>query len=133
TRTQAHIWAKSYNRKLDNVFGVEGEVAKEIASVLKTKLLPREKARIARMPTRDPQAYNLFLKANYFANRFFNRGNTKDPAKAVLQASALYHQAAARDPHFALAWARLSILESHAWWFGVNLAASSRMAKARKA
>ncbi|HEX5313333.1 MAG TPA: tetratricopeptide repeat protein, partial [Gammaproteobacteria bacterium] len=105
-----------------NVFAVENEVAETIATALQVKLLPQESARFAQVATGDPQAYDLFLKGNYYANRAFAHGDTKTPQATVSRAAALYREAVARDPRFALAWARLSLLESRAWWYGADTA-----------
>ncbi|MGH8271337.1 MAG: winged helix-turn-helix domain-containing tetratricopeptide repeat protein, partial [Gammaproteobacteria bacterium] len=119
-RTDAHIWAATYTRTLDDVFGVEGDVATKVAAALMAKLQPAQAARLARSTTRDPQAYVFFLKANYQADQALNRANAKDTDATMKQAIALYRQAIARDPDFALAWAHLSLLESYAYWFGID-------------
>ncbi|MGH8428078.1 MAG: hypothetical protein ACRES7_08875 [Gammaproteobacteria bacterium] len=118
TRTYAFIWAQSYNRKLTNIFNVEGEVAQKIAHALQVRLEPAESARLARAPTQNPQAYLLYLKANYLDYKIFDSNSVEDPAASVAQAVSFYRQAITRDPDFSLAWARLSILEVNAWWFG---------------
>ncbi len=110
--TNEHIWAHVYTRSLNDVFAVESDVATQVATSLKAKLLPGEATRLASKPTHDPQAYLLLLKANYYANQiFWGSGTTKDSVATLAQAVALYHQAIVRDSHFALAWARLSLLE----------------------
>ncbi len=114
-----HIWAQTYTRTLGNVFDVEGDVAREVASALKTKLLPAEAARVARAPTQDPQAYDAFLRAEYLA-RQVERGTTKDPKAIAPQAVRLYRKAIEQDPHFSLADAKLSLLESHMYWYGLD-------------
>ncbi len=115
-----HIWAQAYTRKLDNVFAVESDVAEQVAAALKAKLLPAEKVRVATPPTHDPKAYDLFLRANYLAMQVTDKYNAANPAAITIQAIALFHQAIARDPNFALAWARLSYLESRAYWRGIT-------------
>ena len=119
-RTYAHIWAHSYDRKLDDVFDVEGDVAQEIADALREKLLPREAARLARPPTADSQAYLSYLKANYLADQVFGAEDAKDPASAERQAVRLYRRAISLDPGFAMAYARLSLMESRAFWFATS-------------
>src|SRR4051795_5183587 len=53
--TDEHLWAESYNRKLDDIFGVEGEVATAIADQLNAKLTGNEKESIALKPTSNPE------------------------------------------------------------------------------
>src|SRR5262249_17095556 len=59
--TDEHIWAESYNRKLDDVFGVESEVAKAIADQLQAKLTGGEVQALAAKPTDNPEAYDAYL------------------------------------------------------------------------
>ncbi|HZE12175.1 MAG TPA: hypothetical protein VE086_00320, partial [Chthoniobacterales bacterium] len=60
--TDEHIWAESYNRKLDDVFAVEGEVASTIADQLNAKLTGAEKEVLAQKPTNNPAAYDAYLR-----------------------------------------------------------------------
>lgn len=131
-----HIWAHVYTRSLADVFAVENDVATRVATALRAKLLPMEAARLASAPTRNPQAYLSYLKAEYYANQVTTSKDAADPVAAATQAVKLYHQAIARDPDFALAWARLSYLESYAYWYEIiHTSASLKDAKlaARKA
>ncbi len=63
TRTDAHIWANRYDRDLADVFGIQTEVAENIAAQLKARLSDSEKAAIAERPTSDLVAYDLYLRA----------------------------------------------------------------------
>jgi TolB-like protein/DNA-binding winged helix-turn-helix (wHTH) protein/Flp pilus assembly protein TadD len=106
--TQAHVWAHSYNRKLTSVFGVEGEVAQEIAAALDAKLLPAESRQLARPPTRNAVAYDWFLRGEFYAHRASSSLLIADFDAAI----DAYSKAVTDDPHFALAYARLSLVES---------------------
>ena len=57
-----HVWAESYNRKLDDVFGVEGEVAGAIADQLNAKLAGTEQKAVADKPTQNAAAYDAYLR-----------------------------------------------------------------------
>jgi TolB-like protein/lipoprotein NlpI len=103
-----HLWAESYTRTLDNVFGVEGEVAGQIAKALKAKLSPAETQRLATGLSNDPAANDLFLRAEYL----FNQGIMNFDRALMKQAVLLYRQAIAKAPDFALARARLAFDES---------------------
>src|SRR6202166_4605134 len=61
--TDEHLWAESYNRKLDDVFGVEGEVANAIADQLNAKLSGAEQKAAAEKPTQNAAAYDTYLRA----------------------------------------------------------------------
>jgi tetratricopeptide (TPR) repeat protein len=60
-----HLWAEAYPRTLDNLFGVEGEVAQKVADALKARLTSAETASVASVPTQNAAAYEWFLKAEY--------------------------------------------------------------------
>src|SRR5204862_7316034 len=99
--TDEHLWAESYNRTLDDIFAVEGEVAGAIAEALNAKLTGAEKAVLARQPTNSPGAYDAYLRgaAQYF------RSNSQDEQEAAVRA---FEEATRLDPQFAEAWAALS-------------------------
>jgi TolB-like protein len=101
--TDTHLWAKSYDRDLKDVFAVESEISQEIADALQAKLSPNEANALAAVPTQDPEAYDSFLKGEY-AER--EAESTRRP-EAYEQAADWYRKAIERDPNFALAIARL--------------------------
>jgi len=113
------LWAHSYPRTLSNVFAVQGDVAEQVAAALQARLVPADEDRIAHPPTRNAEAYDLFLRAEYFALQV-EAGSAGDRRAATAQARSLYAQAIAHDHAFALAYARLSYLESHAYWLPLD-------------
>ena len=103
-RADSHLWAKTYDRDMKDVFAIQSEVAQEIADSLQAKLSPAEANALATAPTRDTGAYDLFLKAE-----FHQRAATVSlRPESFNEAIAWYQQAIARDPNFALAMARLA-------------------------
>ena len=109
--TDAHLWAQSYDRRLNDIFSVEGEVAKSIADSLRTTLSPQEKARVEAKPTDNPDAYVVYLRARDYQTRPDNL--LQDFRSAI----NLYEQAIGLDPKFALAHARLSASTSNLYHF----------------
>jgi TolB-like protein/DNA-binding winged helix-turn-helix (wHTH) protein/Flp pilus assembly protein TadD len=127
-RTDAHLWAQAYTRPFANIFEIESDVATRVAEALQATLQPAEASRLASAPTADAQAYDLFLQAEYPAMQVEQgRSNAKETFE---RAAALYRQAIARDPGFALAKARLAFLEIYAAWFG--LAPADRVDEAER-
>jgi TolB-like protein/class 3 adenylate cyclase/Tfp pilus assembly protein PilF len=112
-RADTHLWAKTYDRDLKDVFAVESEVSQEIADALQAKLSPAEATTLATAPTKDPVAYDLFLKAEFEERE----AESSLKSEAFDQAAALYGQAIARDPKFALAMARLVESRMFRRWF----------------
>ena len=64
-RADSHLWAKTYDRDMKDVFAIQSEVAQEIADSLQAKLSPAEANAVATAPTKDTQAYDLFLKGEF--------------------------------------------------------------------
>jgi len=103
--TDAHLWAESYDRELQNIFGVEGEVAGKIAEALDAKLSGAEEKALAVRPTSNVAAYDAYLHGRSIeAARFDLPGEQ--------QVASDYARAVQLDPAFALAWARLAEVRS---------------------
>src|SRR5207245_3745635 len=121
-RVDTHLWAKSYDRDLKDVFAVESEVAQEIADTLRAKLSPGEANSLAAAPTRDSEAYDLFLKGEYEERQAEStyKGEIYD------RAATFYRQALARDSNFALAYARLAYSRLNRHWF-INRLTSAQL------
>jgi TolB-like protein/class 3 adenylate cyclase/Tfp pilus assembly protein PilF len=98
--TDAHLWADTYDRKLTDIFAVESDIAKTVAETLQARLSGSEKSSIAKAPTVNPEAYELYLKG-----RFFSEKRTgADLRKSI----GYYDQAIAKDPNYALAYVGLA-------------------------
>ncbi|HJW39578.1 MAG TPA: protein kinase [Candidatus Udaeobacter sp.] len=118
TRTNAHLWASSYDRKLDDVFAVETEVANTIAEQLDAKLVQRISTK---PPTTNTAAYNAYLRG-------VGIEHSQAGGNVYEDAAASYAEAVRLDPNFALAWARLSIARSFLYYHDVNPSANSAAA-----
>jgi len=105
-RTNSHLWADTYDRKLTDIFGVESEIAKRIAESLQAKLSSHEEELIADKPTDNLDAYDAYLRGLAYTLRAFpTRPN-------ALGAQKYFKEAVRLDPKFALAWALLSVVDS---------------------
>jgi TolB-like protein/Flp pilus assembly protein TadD len=97
-----HIWAQRYDRRLADSLGLEGELATEIADALRAQLTPDEKVRVAKKPTQNADAYDLYLRALPYEQ------GPDTLLQDYRRAVELYSQAIGLDPDFALAHARLA-------------------------
>jgi TolB-like protein/Tfp pilus assembly protein PilF len=115
-----HLWSKTYDRTLDDIFAVQDEIAGSVVESLKLKILgERPRARIA-----DPEAYALFLQGRYFNDR-----RDQEHWDKSIEA---YRKALEIDPEYAEAWAGLSItLAQQASWGIIDL--DDGMMRAREA
>lgn len=96
TRTDTHLWSKTYDRALDDLFAVQDDIAATVTEQLKLTLL----GDVPITRKADPEAYALFLRARALRDR--------DSPEDVAAAVDLLRQALAIDPAFARAWVSLA-------------------------
>jgi serine/threonine-protein kinase len=103
------IWSESYDRRLEDVFAVQEEIAQAVVRSLEVKLVATP-GPLVRPATKDLMAYDLFLKG-----RYVRRGMAPDQMRLAIE---YFEQAVARDPSYARAYAWLS--DTH--WLQIVLA-----------
>jgi adenylate cyclase len=104
-RTDAHLWAQTYDRDLADVFGIQSEIAKAIADQLQAKLSPNEKKAIEQPPTTDLAAFDLYSRAKSLVlSAGFSATQEPDLRKAI----ELLDEAVKRDPSFFDAYCQLA-------------------------
>jgi adenylate cyclase len=91
--TDTHLWSETYDRKLDDIFAVQDEIAADVVKQLKITLL----GAAPKVRTTDPEAYALYLQAVQLGRQ--------QTAEAFQQSDALYRKVLAIDPRYAPAWA----------------------------
>jgi TolB-like protein/class 3 adenylate cyclase/Flp pilus assembly protein TadD len=99
--SDSHLWAETYDRKLDDIFGLESDVAKAIAESLQAKLTGGEQRALAVKPTNNSEAYDAYLRGLALEPL---ASSPSDSEKII----GFYERSVQLDPGFALAWARLS-------------------------
>jgi adenylate cyclase len=103
-RTQAHLWASTYDRELDDVFAVQSEMAKRVAEALEIRLHARDEARLDRRHSPNPESYLEYLQG---------RSAMHGVQEADLQrAKAHFERALALDERNAAAHAGLADVET---------------------
>jgi eukaryotic-like serine/threonine-protein kinase len=96
----SRLWGKSYQRPVQDVFAIQEEIAREISQNLRLKLTLREKKRLAKRPTANREAYQLYLKGRFFWN--------KRTEESIRKGIEYFRQAIEADPTYALAHAGLA-------------------------
>lgn len=99
--TGRQLWARRFDEAYTDIFAVQDSIADRVTAALSLQLTSNEQQRLARRPTSDTVAYDLFLKGRYHWNR---RSSPLDLRKAI----DYYNEAIARDPNFALAHSALA-------------------------
>ena len=96
TADNSQLWGEQYNRKLSDALAVQREIARQISEKLRAKLGSEQMARAAKHQTDNPEAYQLYLKGRYYAQKF----DLEDINKGL----DYFHQAIGLDPNYALAY-----------------------------
>jgi serine/threonine protein kinase/tetratricopeptide (TPR) repeat protein len=126
-RTDAHLWAQTYDRDLADVFAIQSEIAKTIADQLQAKLSPAEKKAIERPPTSDLAAFDVYTRGK---NLILRAGSIAADERAnTLQGIDLLNRAVARDPSFFDAYCQLAWAHDGMYILGYDHT-SSRLAMA---
>src|SRR6266513_1010241 len=128
-RTDAHLWAQTYDRDLADVFAIQSEIAKAIADQLQAKLSPNEKKAIERTPTADVTAFDLYTQAKTL---LLNTSFSAKGLSNMLQAVDLLNRAIARDPSFFQAYCVLASAHDSIYFLG-NEHTPARLAAAEAA
>jgi adenylate cyclase len=103
-----HLWSETYDRKLDDIFKVQDEIAGAVVNALKVSLLQGTPKRTA--TAKDTEVYTAYLQSRFF----YYRGGNGDHQRALDNA----HEALRLDPTFAPAWSHLSRLIVEEWMDG---------------
>jgi TolB-like protein/class 3 adenylate cyclase/Tfp pilus assembly protein PilF len=128
-RTDAHLWAQTYDRDLADVFAIQSEIAKAIADQLQARLSPNEKAAIEKPPTADLAAFDLYTRAKTL---LLTTSFTPIGEQNLRQAVELLNQATTRDPAFFEAYYQLAFVHGRLYSLGFDHTAS-RLASAEAA
>ncbi len=119
--TGYHLWSERYDRELEDVFAVQDEIARSIAETLEPRLTGGRAAPLPERPTRNVEAYDLYLKGRRFQKQ-----------RRMRQAIELFEQAAALDPEYAAAYTGIADTYS-IWGFYGGISTWEAYARARAA
>jgi len=99
-RDNTELWGQHYTGKSAEIISLQQQIAGDIAEKLRSKLSTSEKQQVTKQGTKNPEAYELYLKGRYYWN---NR-----TAADISTAISYFSQAAAKDPGYALAYSGLA-------------------------
>ncbi len=114
-RTDAHLWAQTYDRDLADVFAIQSEIATAIADQLQAKLSPNEKKAIEQPPTTDLAAFDLYSRAK---SLLLTAGASATINPDLRKAIELLDEAVKRDPSFFDAYCQLAY--AHEYIYAVS-------------
>jgi TolB-like protein len=110
-RQNAQIWGSQFNRRFEDIFELQEELARRISESLRLRLTPEEKRLLNKRPTENREAYLLYLKAMYYANKW--------TAAGIQQGFSYSRRAIEADPLFAGAYAGLAYLYIQVSYFSI--------------
>src|SRR5881227_3235106 len=116
-RTDAHIWAETYDRTAADLFAIQSDLAQSIVTQLKAKLSPQQKAEIEERPTQDLVAFELYLQAKTIIDSYIN---ATDVRAALLQALKSLDEAIKRDPNFVSAYCYVALANDLLYFFDLD-------------
>jgi serine/threonine-protein kinase len=93
-----HLWSETYDRQLEDVFAIQDEISRAIVEALKLRLT-HDPGQLV-VPTRNIEAYNLYLKGRFFFNKFNEQG--------LHRGLEFFQHALLQDPGFARAYAGIA-------------------------
>jgi TolB-like protein/DNA-binding winged helix-turn-helix (wHTH) protein/Flp pilus assembly protein TadD len=99
-RDEEHVWSQSYERELTSFIAFQQELSSAIAEQIRLRLPAERVTGIGRRQTRNPEAYDAYLRGRHFQNL----RTPENTARAI----PLFERATALDPDYALAWSALS-------------------------
>ena len=109
-QTDTHLWAESYERKLQDILTLHSEVAQKVAREVQVKLTPQERQQLSGTRPLNAQAYEAYLKARYHWNKLTSDGMRK--------AIEYFQQAIAKDSGYAVAYTGLADCSARLGWWG---------------
>jgi serine/threonine protein kinase/tetratricopeptide (TPR) repeat protein len=119
-----HLWSAPYDRVIQDIFEIQSNIAQNVVEHLGLTLLQEGHPAFERRPTNNLEAYQAYLRAEYFA------GQPHFVAKYWEEAANNYRQAVELDSGFALAYAKLSIAHARLYYYRYDMSEERRnMAK----
>jgi eukaryotic-like serine/threonine-protein kinase len=122
--SDTHLWAKSYERDLNNILVLQREVARAIVEEIRVNLTAKQRARLAASRLVQPEAYEAYLKGRYYWN--------KRTGQDIKRAIEYFQQALAIDPDYAPTYAGLADAY-HVFWFYTGISPREKYPLAKAA
>jgi len=107
---ESHLWAKSYeqeNPEAKDYFRIQSQIAQAIATQLEAVITPQEKQLIEKPQTANLEAYDAYLKGEFYRKRWTHNG--------LETAMKYYNIALEKDPKYVLAYCGIAYV-----WFGLS-------------
>jgi len=126
-RSGKQVWGQQYARKVADMLQVQNDIAKEVSQKLRSQLSEADRQRLALGSTTNPEAYQLYLKGDYYTSKFTQDGYNKG--------IDYLNQAIALDPNYSQAYGALAsnYINQDDWYIDPKVAGPKAKAAAQKA
>jgi TolB-like protein/Tfp pilus assembly protein PilF len=126
-RNGKQLWGEQYDRKVSDLLAVKSDIAREVSQRLRSQLSGEDQQKLTRGSTENPEAYQLYLKGNYYTSKL-----TRDGFRKGVDC---FNQAIAADPNYGLAYAGLAFnyFNSEDWFIPPHEAGPKAREAAQKA
>ena len=94
------LWGQQYTRQVTDLLALQQDIAREVSQRLRLQLSTADQNKLAKGPTTNPEAYQLYLKGRHFTNKFTQDGFNKGVD--------YFRQAIAKDPNYSAAYSGLA-------------------------
>jgi TolB-like protein/Flp pilus assembly protein TadD len=96
----SQLWGEQYHRRMEDIFALQEEISRQISEKLRLRLSGAQRKRLTRGHTKEPRAYQLYLKGRFF----WNKRTEEDANKGI----GCFQEALSLDSNFALAYVGLA-------------------------
>jgi len=90
------VWSQQYNRKQTDLVALQSDIARDVSNRLKNALSSADEAKVTKTHTTNPEAYQLYLKGNFYRTKYTEEG--------YLKGIEYYQKALELDPNYPLAY-----------------------------
>jgi adenylate cyclase len=117
-----HLWAKQYDRNLEDLFAVQDEITKKIITAMQVKLTEGDRALTAAKGTENLEAYLKYLQANEYIYKSNREG--------MALAGKLAEEAIALDPGYGMPYVVLAMINISGFWLDTGKSQETSLAEA---
>ena len=121
-RTDQTLWSDTYDRSLTDIFAIQSDIAQNVAAKLTAHLSPKERKELREKPTKDVEAYDLYLRAKemIFVQDLDVQFEPGDERERLLSAIRLLEEATKKDSQFALAFCQIAKANDALYWSKID-------------
>ncbi len=103
-----HLWSASFDRELNDIMGIQGDIALQVALKLNAVISDEEKDQIGKTGTQNPEAYDNYLRGRFLLHKANSEQRSDFDQTSVINCIQYYEKAIALDSNFAAAYAGLA-------------------------